>query len=106
MAIIKVISDEIANELLDYHTLLILHVCFKALHEGIHLLVDGRVISNFGLNSSHLIDLGVLGTELRSGLAVLIDFLLKCNLREIQLIALCRAPRSLSIHVKRSLNSR
>jgi hypothetical protein len=32
MAIIEVVSDEIANELLDNHSLLILHVSVKALN--------------------------------------------------------------------------
>ena len=86
MSVIKVIGEEITDKFLDNHPFLILQVCVKAGNKGIHLFVDRRVVSNLGLNHCVLFRLRVLGAELGSRFAILIDFLLKCNLREIQLI--------------------
>ena len=87
MAVVQVVRHEVAHQLFNYHALLVLQVSVEAGDKRVHLVIDRGVVSDLGFNGRHLLSFGVLGTELGRGLAVFIDFFLKCNLREIQLIA-------------------
>lgn len=83
-----------------------LQVLVKTLDQGVHLLVDGAVVGDFGFDHTHILWLAVLSAVLQNGLAVLIDLLLKSDLSHVELVALAGATDGLAIGFESGLDRR